>query len=262
MAKPKPKSQEQRAAELQQMLAAAATSNDMETGGGFAAPAPPILPPAAPTIAPPIAPAAAEPVVSPPAVPASDAEPPKIEQGGENIPAAPAPEPTPPTAVAPEPGLGSAAPTLAPASTPGPAPEPELEPAAEPAVGSAPAAGPAPDESTGASAGPVGEEAPEMGPEAAGAVEPFPTGEASKEGKPADFDLATLFTKSGDKKTWVVRITEAHQEYLALLGTVVGGGASIPDMVHNIVAQYLTAHDADLQRAIQRKLRQRTGRKP
>lgn len=72
------------------------------------------------------------------------------------------------------------------------------------------------------------------------------------------FDISSLFEKSPtDKKTWVVRITENHREYLSLLGTSIGGGASIPDMVHNIIVQYIKAHDADLQKALQKKLRQR-----
>ncbi|TDN39867.1 hypothetical protein A8B98_16890 [Hymenobacter sp. UV11] len=75
------------------------------------------------------------------------------------------------------------------------------------------------------------------------------------------FDLGSLFEKSADKKTEVVRITESHHEYLSLLGTVIGGKVSIPDMVHNIVAQFIKAHDSEIQKAIQKKLRQRSSKK-
>jgi hypothetical protein len=118
-----------------------------------------------------------------------------------------------------------------------------------------PAAVPAPAAEAPAVAAPEKEPAPKPAQESAASVE------AASDGEPVSFNIASLFEKSADKKTWVVRITEDHQEYLSLLGTVIGGGASIPDMVHNIISQFITAHDGELQKALQKKLRQRVGKK-
>lgn len=239
MAKPKPKSQAEKDADLQKMLAAAATSNDMVDAGEAKAAA--------------AEPAASLPPASTPVEPTTE-----VEQKGENVSAAPAPEPAPFTAGELIPAAAAVpAPTPIPDSTPEPAAVPPVGPADGPVPEPGPAPGPAlePGPLPNRAADPKKDPADEISTEPATAVE------AAIEGAPMIYDVASLFEKSADKKTWVVRITEPHQEYLSLLGTVVGGGASIPEMVHNIIAQFIKAHDGELQKALQKKLRQRTGKK-
>lgn len=244
MAKPKAKSQAEKDADLQRMLEAAATSNDLLDGGGV--PAAPAPQPVAPAATPPPVPVATEPAA-------------EVEQEGEKAGSAPAAEPAPAAVIAEAPAPAAPLPTPVAESTPEPVPAPAApapEVVAAPVAESTPEpkpAAPAP----AAEAPPVAalekEPAPKPAPELAASVE------AAVDGEPVSFNIASLFEKSTDKKTWVVRITEDHQEYLSLLGTVVGGGASIPDMVHNILSQFITAHDEVLQKALQKKLRQRVG---
>lgn len=58
-----------------------------------------------------------------------------------------------------------------------------------------------------------------------------------------------------------MRLTDAHYQYFLLLGTIVGNGASPPDIVHNILAQFIDKNDAQIQKAITKQLRQRQGKK-
>jgi hypothetical protein len=206
MAKPKPKSDEEKKAALDLMLSQAATSNHLDT-----------------TPTQPENSSAAQPVSDTTA----DLQLQNEEQKGEKVLPALPPEPTATASVAPEPTAPSAlnkAPALA--SEPTPAPTPKS--------------------------------APQPAPPASAENEPASTVEAPKGSETTNFDISSLFEKSPtDKKTWVTRITEQHREYLSLLGTSVGGGASIPDMVHNIISQYIKANDAELQKALHKKLRQR-----
>ncbi|WP_143437238.1 hypothetical protein [Hymenobacter mucosus] len=74
-------------------------------------------------------------------------------------------------------------------------------------------------------------------------------------------ELASLFTPAADKKVFTMRLTDAHYQYLLLLGTVVGNGASPPDIVHNLIAQFIDKNDAQIQKAIAKQLRQRQVKK-
>ncbi|TVT36773.1 hypothetical protein FNT36_24990 [Hymenobacter setariae] len=245
MAKPKPKSQAEKDADLQKMLEAAATSNDLIDGGGASAPPAPAAPVAAPA---PVA-SSVEPTAT-------------VEQKGEFASVASAPPPAPTAAVVAEPVATSVpVPLPAPAAESEPTPETAPAPAAEPVPAPKLVVTSAPTVTTEDTSVPKVETVPEKEPSAKSAPEAAASVEAATDGEPMSFNLASLFEKSADKKTWVVRITESHQEYLSLLGTVVGGGASIPDMVHNIISQFISAHDAELQKALQKKLRQRTGKR-
>lgn len=233
MPKPKAKSGQAPKISLDEMLSKAATTNHL-TGAGISA-----------------APGAAEGSQN---APAPEPTPGNEEQKGENVSVAPA---------APEPAAAPAPEAAA------PAPEPNtsaLEPAAEPTP--APTAAPVPEPAPTLAAGPAanapvapvasvpnGENVPEVehspnaGPEPGSAVEV------------GTVELASLFTPSVDKKVFTMRLTDAHYQYLLLLGTIVGNGASPPDIVHNIIAQFIDKNDAQIQKAITKQLRQRQGKK-
>lgn len=235
MPKPKAKSGQAPKISLDEMLSKAATTNHL-TGAGMNP-----------------APGGAESGQAVP--PAPEPTPDNDEQKGENVSVAPAAEtaapaaPVPlasvpalgPTASAPEP---AAEPTPTPAAAPTPAPAPGPVPHATEAPDSAPAAVPNPENvskiETTAAAIPESTTAVEVG----GTVE-----------------LASLFTPAADKKVFTMRLTDAHYQYLLLLGTIVGNGASPPDIVHNILAQFIEKHDAQIQKAITKQLRQRQGKK-
>lgn len=76
-----------------------------------------------------------------------------------------------------------------------------------------------------------------------------------------NFDLASLFLPATEKKTAQMRLTDTHYQYLLLLGTIVGGGAPPPDIVHNLVQQFIDKHDAQVQKAIAKQVRLRQGKK-
>lgn len=58
-----------------------------------------------------------------------------------------------------------------------------------------------------------------------------------------------------------MRLTDTHYQYLLLLGTIVGGGATPPDIVYNLIQQFIDKHDSQVQKAISKHMRQRQGKK-
>ncbi|WP_400194223.1 hypothetical protein [Hymenobacter sp. B81] len=166
---------------------------------------------------------------APASAPATEAAPavasPTTEQKGEK---------TAPTAATSEPAPAPEQLIAAPATDPVPAPA--TEPVAAP-VASQPEAESAP------------QPASEAIPEPASAVEV------------GALDLASLFVPAAEKKVFTMRLTDAHYQYLLLLGTIVGNGASPPDIVHNILRQFIDRHDTQIQKAINKQLRQRQGKK-
>ncbi|QIL78414.1 hypothetical protein [Hymenobacter sp. HDW8] len=88
-------------------------------------------------------------------------------------------------------------------------------------------------------------------------VDPTASVEMTADREAASFDLTSLFVPSSEKKTFSLRIPDRHYQYLLLLGTIVGAGASPPDIIYNLVEQFIDKHDAEVQKAIQKKLRQR-----
>ncbi|WP_324679984.1 hypothetical protein [Hymenobacter sp. GOD-10R] len=185
----------------------------------------------------------------------------------------PAPEPTPtptPVATAPEP---AAAPVEAAPPVPAAKPEPSVlvapvattEPAPQLAAAPEPTTSAAPVEPKGETATPVVALAPPATP-AAGApveddleeeveVEAAPTPAATGDGK-EKLDLTSLFADSAEKKTFQIRITASHQQFFQQMGLLLGGGASSTDVIHNILAQFKAANEAQIQKAFQRQLRQ------
>lgn len=241
MPKPKAKSGQAPKISLDEMLSKAATTNHL-TGAGIAP-----------------APGAAEGGQTD--APAPEPTPGNEEQKGENVSVAPAAETVAPAA--PEPAAAPAPEAAAPAPEPNAsAPQPAAE--ATPAPAAAPMPEPVPTLAAGpASEAPVApvasvpngknvpevEHSPNAGPEPGSAVEV------------GTIELASLFTPSVDKKVFTMRLTDAHYQYLLLLGTIVGNGASPPDIVHNIIAQFIDKNDAQIQKAITKQLRQRQGKK-
>lgn len=130
----------------------------------------------------------------------------------------------------------SAAPAPAVASPAAPQPAPVAAAAVPPAPAAAATTAPVPET----------EATPEAAPAGAG-----------EEASPANYDLASLFIPTGEKKTFSLRITDRHYQYLLLLGATVGGGASPPDIVYNLVEQFMDQHDPLVQKAIQKNMRQR-----
>lgn len=163
-----------------------------------------------------------------PDAPSAPAEPTpqRVEQKEENDLAAPAANSLPLAAMQPEP-----APTAAVVSTSASATEAALvsnqatAPVEEPSSAATP-------ESVATVVVPVGEE-------------------------PMNYDLASLFKRSGEKKTFSVRIPDRHYQYLLLLGTIVGAGVSPPEIIYNLVEQFIEKHDAQVQKAIHKHMRQR-----
>ena len=186
--------------------------------------------------------------------------------------ATPAPEAIPtPAATAPEPAPVSveAAP-LVPAAKPEPsvpvAPVAATEPAPQSAAAPAPTASAPSLEPKGKKTAAVVAPAPPATP-AAGLpveddqeeeqeeVEDAPTPVATGDGKDK-LDLTSLFADSAEKKTFQIRITASHQQFFQQMGLLLGGGASSTDVIHNILAQFKAANEAQIQKAFQRQLRQ------
>ncbi|MBT9395030.1 hypothetical protein KLP40_17825 [Hymenobacter sp. NST-14] len=71
-----------------------------------------------------------------------------------------------------------------------------------------------------------------------------------------ELDLTQLFVHSSEKKTTTLRITADHQQYFAQLGFILGGGASAPDIIHNILNRFRQEHEAQLQKAMKKQIRQ------
>ncbi len=71
-----------------------------------------------------------------------------------------------------------------------------------------------------------------------------------------ELDLAQLFVPSAEKKTTTLRITADHQQYFTQLGFILGGGASAPDIIHNILNRFRQEHEAQLQKAMKKQIRQ------
>lgn len=185
----------------------------------------------------------------------------------------PASEPTPtPAATAPEPAPVSveAAPPV-PASKPEPsvpvAPVAASEPAPQLAAAPEPAVSAVPVEPKGEKPSPVVAPAPPAAPaaelpvaddleeEEEVEVEAAPTPAATGDGKDK-LDLTSLFADSAEKKTFQIRITASHQQFFQQMGLLLGGGASSTDVIHNILAQFKAANEAQIQKAFQRQLRQ------
>ncbi|GGG59799.1 hypothetical protein [Hymenobacter glacieicola] len=228
MPKPKPKSEEEKKAALDRMLSMAATTNHLTGAGAVAAPAEPASGSAA--------------ALSPAHTTGIE------EQEGEKALPAPTGE-TAATVPDFEPALVAA---LA-APTPSPAPEPT---AAEPAQAPA-AALVAPG-----AADPAGKSAPEEEHSSEAISESAATVEVSNATVEAgSFDLTSLFIPPAEKKTAQMRLTNSHYQYLLLLGTIVGGGATPPDIVYNLIQQFIDKHDPQVQKAISKQLRQRQGKK-
>lgn len=232
MAKPKAKStapsKEGQQTELERMLTLGAITNHLTDASPISAPA----------------------VVrgSQVATPAPEAEPTagNEEQKGENVSGAPAAEtgaPAAPKSAAmhgPEPTASTLAPAPdpEPASTPGP--EPEASAAPEPDQVAA-----APNQESPSDIKDLRVFIPDL----------FPITKAGS------FDLASLFVPPSEKKTAQMRLTNTHYQYLLLLGTIVGGGATPPDIVYNLVEQFIAKHDAQVQKAIAKQMRQRISKK-
>lgn len=182
----------------------------------------------------------------------------------------PAPETAPtPASSAPEP-----APVPVEAAPPVPAAKPEqlvsvapvaaTEPAPQLATAPAPASSAAPlepkGEKTSAVAAPLTAPAAELPveddqEEEVVEVEAAPTPAATGDGKDK-LDLTFLFADSAEKKTFQIRITASHQQFFQQMGLLLGGGASSTDVIHNILAQFKAANEAQIQKAFQRQLRQ------
>lgn len=86
-------------------------------------------------------------------------------------------------------------------------------------------------------------------------VEAAPTPVATGDGQDK-LDLTSLFADSAEKKTFQIRITASHQQFFQQMGLLLGGGASSTDVIHNILAQFKAANEAQIQKAFQRQLRQ------
>ncbi|MBH8560442.1 hypothetical protein [Hymenobacter negativus] len=214
---------EEQMAELARLTGSVAAISHMGTSQPFVLPTP--APEATPTPATTAPEAAAVPVEAAPPVPAAKPEP--------SVPVAlvAATEPAPQLAAAPEPAA-SAVPV-----------EPKGE-KPSPVVAPAPSAAPA-------AVLPVADEEEEE----AVAVEAAPMPAATGDGKDK-LDLTSLFADSAEKKTFQIRITASHQQFFQQMGLLLGGGASSTDVIHNILAQFKAANEAQIQKAFQRQLRQ------
>ena len=158
--------------------------------------------------------------------------------------------------------------STAPAAQPVPpvpvAPIAAAEPAPQPAIAPVLAASVAPIEPKGEKAPAVAAPSPQAAP-AAGLpaedapdeeeAETAPTPAATGDGKDK-LDLTSLFADSAEKKSFQIRITASHQQFFQQMGLLLGGGASSTDVIHNILAQFKTANEAQIQKAFQRQLRQ------
>ena len=182
----------------------------------------------------------------------------------------PAPEAAPmPAASAPEPAVEPVEPAppvaAAPPEPPVPvAPVATAEPAPQPVPVPAPAASSIPIEPKGEKTAAVAAPAPHAAPAAEvpaedapdeEEAEAAPTPAATGDGKDK-LDLTSLFADSAEKKTFQIRITASHQQFFQQMGLLLGGGASSTDVIHNILAQFKAANEAQIQKAFQRQLRQ------
>lgn len=212
---------EEQMAELARLTGSVAAISHMGTSQPFVLPTPaPETTPTPTASAPEPAPV---PVEAAPPIPAAKPEP--------SVPVTPmaATEPAPPSAAAPKPTTSAA-----PAEPKGETAPPVVEPVLAPAP-------PAPVEDD------LEEEEIE--------VEPAPTLVATGDGKDK-LDLTSLFADSAEKKTFQIRITASHQQFFQQMGLLLGGGASSTDVIHNILAQFKAANEAQIQKAFQRQLRQ------
>lgn len=231
MAKPKAKSQEEKDAALQQMLAEAATTNDMVDGGAT------VLTPA------PAQPAAS----SPPASPSVDSTI-EVEQKGENISAAPPSQFELSAAVAPV-----ASSTSVPAASPDPEPTSAATTAAKPA--SEPVALPTPGPHAEIEPAPNRDNSSEEELIEEATSEPTLNIAKSVDTNTTEFDLASLFVASPEKKSAQMRISNTHYQYLLQLGTLVGEGTGVPEIVYNIIDIFIRKNDAQIQKALLKGLR-------
>lgn len=223
MAKPKAKSDEEKKAALDQMLSMAATSNHLDNTSLTQADNSSV----------------AQPTTDAPA----DLQLQKEEQKGENVSLAPTNEAAAPTAPESTPTPAPETPTPAQVSPPAPAVEPTSVAPAPEQVASPVAVAPSVEDTSADE--PMTETAPE------------PTASVDA----GNFDLASLFLPATEKKTAQMRLTDSHYQYLLLLGTIVGGGTPPPDIVHNLVQQFIDKHDAQVQKAIAKQMRQRQAKK-
>lgn len=183
----------------------------------------------APTPAETPAPAAPDTPAAPSTAPATEVTPPVTDKEPEGKKAAPAPE-------------VAAVPT---------APIQAVELAVAAPVGEEPrAAAPAPLPSPAPASAPEAEDGEE---EQADEELPITAPVAAASG---ELDLAQLFVPSAEKKTTTLRITADHQQYFTQLGFILGGGASAPDIIHNILNRFREEHEAQLQKAMKKQIRQ------
>lgn len=145
---------------------------------------------------------------------------------------------------APTSELEPPAPALAPTSEPEPTPTPTIEVVAveQPIVSApTPSATPAP----AVESQPL--EASELTPATAS-----PTATTEDE---EDFDLASLFLKTPERKFIVSRLCQRHYDYLSTLGAILGNRASVPEILYNMVEQFILKHDKEVQKAMTKQLR-------
>ena len=166
-------------------------------------------------------------------------------------PAAVPVEAAPTVAALPEPPV-----TVAPIAAAEPTPQPTTPPV--------PAASVAPIEPKGEKTPTVAPPVPQSAPAVELTVEDAPDEEEAEaaptpattgDGKDK-LDLTSLFADSAEKKSFQIRITASHQQFFQQMGLLLGGGASSTDVIHNILAQFKAANEAQIQKAFQRQLRQ------
>lgn len=182
---------------------------------------------------------------------------------------------TPPPAAAPVPAPAPPAPVaVAPAATPAApaAPEPVRVPAgvkaaAPPAVAAtpitastAPTAAPAKRVGEGPAASPKATTAPPAVEDESAAddeaEQDAPAADGSAPAETGELDLARLFVPSSEKKGTTLRITADHQQFFTNLGFLLGSGASAPDIIHNILTRFRAEHEAQIQKAMKKQMRQ------
>ena len=79
---------------------------------------------------------------------------------------------------------------------------------------------------------------------------------ATATGNTPQFSFDGLYVPSEEKKTFQVRITATHQQLFQQMGLLLGGGTSSADVIHNILNQFVEQHEQQIQKALQRQLRQ------
>lgn len=189
---------------------------------------------------------------------------------GETPPPAPAPVQT--SAPAPVPAAPAAtAPVAITAEVATPAPQPIPEPEGKKAAAQPTAAtsGKATATPTATPVKRVGEEpvGPAKTASAPVTVETEPEADDDAElGEPdaevpattetGGLDLSQLFVPSSEKKGTTLRITADHQQFFTNLGFLLGNGASAPDIIHNILTRFRAEHEAPIQKALKKQMRQ------